>query len=295
MIKNIELFTKKIIQIVSFLLYMKTILFLLILSITLILSSGCVEDTSVDSLISYLDNENESIRTASIDKLAEIGDEKTVASLNQMVKDDNRTIEERKNAITVLGMIGGNSTAEMLLNISLDEEEEKYLRMASILALGEIGDDTMIKPLKEVGYGDDGLILYHAAYVLDPMEDKEDVYATYGKLPYPLSEDQRLYRNNVGEIRGTYRADGTFPEIENATSILIGYNVKTGYIEISSDVEPEPSVMDEIYQIYDTEARKRAIYQVPVRFVRCGSAAPLEGYWYNISDIAEFNITNISF
>lgn len=259
---------------------------LFILSTILILLSGCIEDTSTDTLINDLGSENESVRATAMDKLVEKGDEKTVASLVQAVEDDTRTVEERKNAINVLGMISDNSTAEILLNISLDEGEEKLLRMASILALGEIGNETMIGPLREMGYGDDGLILYHAAYVLDSLEAKEHVYASYGKLPYPLSEEQRLYRNNVGEIRNAYRADGTFPEIENASTTLVGYNVKSGYIEISSDVEPEPSVMDKIYQIYDTEAREKGIYQVPVRFVY-GSVTPLEVYWYNITDITE--------
>ncbi|WP_406671389.1 HEAT repeat domain-containing protein [Methanolobus sp. ZRKC4] len=240
---------------------MKTILFLLILSITLILSSGCVEDTSVDSLISYLDNENESIRTASIDKLAEIGDEKTVASLNQMVKDDNRTIGKRENAIVVLGRIGDNKTADLLLNISMNEEEEKTLRRASILALGDIGNKTAIESLRKLGYGDDGLILYHAAYVLDKLEENPEVFGTYGELPYPLSEEHRLYRNNVREISIAHRSEKdnySFPNIENATSILVGYSTKSGYIEISSNVKPEASAMDEIYQVYDSEAKKKS-------------------------------------
>lgn len=291
-----------------------TILILCTLSVLL---SGCIEESSMDSLINNLEHEDASIRNAAIEKLSQTGDEDTMSSLMQVVNNNSNTVEKRKNAVTVLGTIGNNQASELLLNISLDKEEEKTIRMASILALGEIGNETMLMPLANLSYGDDGLILYHAAYVLDQIEDGEDVYASYGKLPYPLSEEQRLYRNNVSGIRGAYRADGTSPYIENATSIQIGYNIKSGYIEISSDVEPDPAVMNEIYQLYDTKARQRGIDQVPVRFVRCGTAAPLEGIWYNISDssftttyictlsndyddvksqvfMAEFNFTNIS-
>ncbi|MDW7731898.1 MAG: HEAT repeat domain-containing protein [Methanolobus sp.] len=245
-------------------------------------------------MIDNLGSENESVRTAAMDGLAEIGDERTVSSLVQVTGDENMTIEERKNAVTVLGRIGDDGSAEMLLNISMDEAEEKELRMASILALGEIGNETMLEPLRELSYGDDGLILYHAAYVLDRLEENYEVYASYGQLPYPLSEEQRLYRNNVYEISRAHRSaqeNGTFPTIDNATTILIGYNIKSGYIEISSDVKPERSVMDNMYQVYDAEAQKRGVDQVPVRFVY-GYVATLEGLRYSISDFDDFNLTD---
>ncbi|SDG27220.1 hypothetical protein SAMN04488589_2583 [Methanolobus vulcani] len=267
---------------------------ILILCTLLAILSGCIEDSSVDALINNLDHENVSIRNAAIENLSQIDDEDTISSLMQAANNNSNTVEKRKNAIKVLGTTGNNNASELLLNISLDEGEEKTVRMASIIALGEIGNKTMIYSLGNLSYGDDGLILYHAAYVFDQIEgNKENVYASYGKLPYPLSEEQRVYRNNLSEIKGAYRADGTYPYIKNATSILIDYNIKSGYIEISSDVKPDTDVMNEIYQIYDTEARKKGIYNVPVRFVRCGTIkAPV--YWYNITDFNEFNITNLS-
>ncbi|MDI3485654.1 MAG: hypothetical protein PWQ50_874 [Methanolobus sp.] len=109
---------------------MKFYLFISILCTLLVILSGCIEDNSVDSLINDLDNENASIKNTAIEKLSQKGDENTISSL--------------------------------LLNISLDEEEEKTVRMSSILALGEIGNETMLMPLANLSYGDDGLILYHA-------------------------------------------------------------------------------------------------------------------------------------
>ncbi|ETA66840.1 hypothetical protein MettiDRAFT_0243 [Methanolobus tindarius DSM 2278] len=264
---------------------------ILILCTLLIIFSGCIEDNSVDSLINDLDNENASIKNTAIEKLSQKGDENTISSLMQVTSNNNNPVEKRKNAIKVLGTIGNNQASELLLNISLDKGEEKTVRMASILALGEIGNETMLMPLANLSYGDDGLIFYHVAYVFDQVEnDKENVYASYGKLPYPLSEDQRLYRNNVGEIMDEFSLNNGSPIIENATTIMRSYNIKSGYIEIASDVEPEISEMNVIYQIYDTEARKKGINQVPVRFVYCGVAV-MPVCRYNVTDLEDMNFT----
>jgi hypothetical protein len=245
----------------------------------------------MDSLINNLEHEDASIRNTAIERLSQTGDEDTVLSLMQVANNNSNAVEKRKNAIKVLGTTGNNRASELLLNISLDEEEEKTIRMASILALGDIGNETMLMPLANLSYGDDGLILYHAAYAFDQIEgNKENVYASYGKLPYPLSEEQRLYRNNVGEIMDECSLNSSSSIIENATTIMRSYNIKSGYIEISSDVEPEVSEMDTIYQIYDTEARKKGINQVPVRFVRCG-VATFPVCWYNVTDMEDMNIT----
>jgi hypothetical protein len=266
---------------------MKFYLFISILCTLLLILSGCIEDNSVDSLINDLDNENASIKNTAIEKLSQKGDENTISSLMQVTSNNSNPVEKRKNAIKVLGTIGNNQASELLLNISLDEEEEKTVRMSSILALGEIGNETMLMPLANLSYGDDGLILYHAAYALDKIgENNEDVYASYGKLPYPSSEEQRVYRNNLSELHKIVGEN--LPVIENTTTMFSGYNIKSGYIEIASDIEPESSEMEEIYKIYDDEARKIGIYQIPVRFVQCESVSLPEGYWYNISD---YNIT----
>jgi hypothetical protein len=259
---------------------MKTHIIAIILIAGMIVLSGCVEDTSVDSLIEDLGSENASVTINAMDSLVEIGDENTIQSLIQVMGNKNETIEKRENTIVVLGRIGNNETVDILLNIAMNEEEEKGLRRASILALGDIGNETALEYLRGLNYGDDGLILYHAAYVLNQLEESYEVFATYGELPYPLSDEQRLYRNNVYEISRASRGDGVFPTIENATSVLIGYNSKSGYIEVSSDVRPETSVMDEIYQIYDNEAKKRGVNQVPVRFVY--GEATLPYYYYEL-------------
>ncbi|WP_407282440.1 HEAT repeat domain-containing protein [Methanolobus sp. WCC1] len=264
---------------------------ILILCTLLLILSGCIEDNSVDSLINDLDNENASIKNTAIEKLSQKGDENTISSLIQVTSNNSNPVEKRKNAIKVLGTIGNNQASELLLNISLDKGEEKTVRMASILALGEIGNETMLMPLANLSYGDDGLIFYHVAYVFDQVEnDKENVYASYGKLPYPLSEDQRLYRNNVGEIMDEFSLNNGSPIIENATTIMRSYNIKSGYIEIASDVEPEISEMNVIYEIYDIEAKKRGINQVPVRFVYCGVAV-MPVCWYNVTDLEDMNFT----
>lgn len=270
---------------------MKFYLFISILCTLLVILSGCIEDNSVDSLINDLDNENASIKNTAIEKLSQKGDENTISSLKRVASNNSNPVEKRKNAIKVLGTIDNDQASELLLNISLDKGEEKTVRMASILALGEIGNETMLMPLANLSYGDDGLIFYHVAYVFDQVEnDKENVYASYGKLPYPLSEDQRLYRNNVGEIMDEFSLNNGSPIIENATTIMRSYNIKSGYIEIASDVEPEISEMNAIYQIYDNEARNKGINQVPVRFVRCG-VATFPVCWYNVTDLEDMNFT----
>ena len=54
----------------------------------------------------------------------------------------------RKNAIVTLGKIGDDSTNALLLNIAMDESENKQLRMALILAIGDAGDNETIRSLK---------------------------------------------------------------------------------------------------------------------------------------------------
>ncbi|WP_135609889.1 HEAT repeat domain-containing protein [Methanococcoides sp. AM1] len=237
----------------------------IILFALVIMSPGCVEDTNVNPLIEDLDHENESISSGAMDELVGMGDEKTIVSLVQVVQNKNNSIEMRKNAITTLGKIGDNSTTDLLLDISMNESENKYLRMASILALGDIGDEESLGSLRGLSNGEDGLILYHAAYVLAPLNETYEVYGTYGELPYPLTEEQRSYRNNVGEIVfGVNFSE--FPPIENS-SMCLGHAQKSGYIQVMTDVDPGTSSMDEMYRIISTEAEKRGVYQVPVRFV----------------------------
>lgn len=271
---------------------MKMHIVTIILIAGMVLLSGCIEDSSVDPMIEDLGSENTIVAINAIDSLVEIGDKSTIQSLIQVMENKSETIEKRENAIVALGRIGNNETADLLLSIAMNEEEESYLRRASILALGNIGNDTALESLRELSYGDDGLILYHAAYVLDQLEDSYEVFGTYGELPYPLSEKQRLYRNNVNEIRRASR-DGSFPNIKNATSVTVGYSTKSGYIEITSDVKPETSVMDEIYQVYANEAKKRGVDQVPVRFVRGGFAPSNMSCWINITD--SFDWSNVTF
>jgi len=154
----------------------------------------------------------------------------------------------------------------------MDESENKQLRMASILVLGDIGDKETIRSLRELSYGEDGLVLYHAAYVLNQLNETYEIYGVYGELPYPLTEEQRVYRNNVGEIMYNINCS-KFPKMDAVSTMLVGHSSKTGYIEVATDVNPGTSSMNEIYQIINSEAEKRDVYQVPVRFVKCGIAS----------------------
>jgi len=49
-----------------------------------------------------------------MDELVDMGDEKTIFSLMQVVQNENKSIEMRKNAIITLGIIGDNSTNTLL-------------------------------------------------------------------------------------------------------------------------------------------------------------------------------------
>lgn len=49
--------------------------------------------------------------------------------------------------------------------------------------------------------------------------------------------------------------------------------------------------MDEVYRIYDTEAQKRGVKNVPVRFVRCATVSFYDqGLFYNITDSAFIDV-----
>ncbi|NPE30235.1 HEAT repeat domain-containing protein [Methanococcoides sp. SA1] len=237
----------------------------------IIMFSGCVENTNINSLIEDLDHENESVRFDTMNVLVDISDEKTIGLLVQAVQNKNNTIEMRKNAITTLGRIGESSTTNLLLNISMNESENKHLRMASILALGDIGNKDAIYSLKGLGYSEDGLILYHAAYVINqlnesyPLYDTYFVYGTYGKLPYPSTEDQRNFRNNAFEISQSVPYDHLV-ELEDSY-ILVDYSPKSGFIEVKTSEQPNSTVMDELYEQYSTEAERRNVSELPLRFV----------------------------
>ncbi|MGM0771071.1 MAG: HEAT repeat domain-containing protein [Halobacteriota archaeon] len=239
-----------------------------ILFALLLISSGCIDNTEVNDLIDDLDHENESVRSQAMANLVNISDEKPIESLVQVVQNEDNSIEMRKNAITTLGKIDDGSTTDLLLEISMNESENKYLRMASILALGDIGNEEALLTLRGL-IPVDGLILYHTAYVLAQLNETYEtyeVYGTYGELPYPLTEEQRAYRNNVGEVVfGVNYSE--FPAIDDNSSRAVGHVPETGYIQVMTDVDPGASDMDEMYRIISIEAEKRGVYKVPVRFV----------------------------
>ncbi|MCM1987899.1 hypothetical protein [Methanococcoides seepicolus] len=66
----------------------------------IIMFSGCVEDTNVDSLIEDLDNENEIVRVNAMDTLVNMGDEKTIEETEQVIlqKDSCSSIDNNLNS-----------------------------------------------------------------------------------------------------------------------------------------------------------------------------------------------------
>ena len=99
---------------------------------------------------------------------------------------------------------------------------------------------------------------------------KPPVIATYGKLPeFENDEQKRNWQGNLKEIGKNVRMRGEmdpyfYPE---GTVIGYGHNVE-GYTEVTflEGTVIEKPLMDEIYEIFDRQAREIGIQEVPLIF-----------------------------
>lgn len=88
----------------------KTKIILLIVVLIVNQSTGCIGEPTVESLIQDLKDEDENVRSHAIHSLGQIGDEKAVEPLIQVMNDENETKEVRMHAEYALSEIKNNRT-----------------------------------------------------------------------------------------------------------------------------------------------------------------------------------------
>ena len=114
---------------------------------------------ATDSLISVLDDPEESVRYQATIALGQIGDNKAVNPLLSLLKRKDDPLV-RSEAAKALGLIGDPSALKLLLNI-LKKEDDRFLKYHAVTSLGRIGDPKAKKALEKIlkDETDDRLIL----------------------------------------------------------------------------------------------------------------------------------------
>lgn len=144
----------------------KTKIILLIVALIISQCAGCIGEPTVESLIQDLKDDDNNVRSHAIYSLGQIGDEKAVEPLIQVMDDENERIDVRNHAICVLGEIGDRRAVEPLIQVLKNKEEETSVRMGATRALAEIGDRRALEPLIQAMNDKDESVRNHAEYAL---------------------------------------------------------------------------------------------------------------------------------
>ncbi|MDY0386056.1 MAG: HEAT repeat domain-containing protein [Methanolobus sp.] len=130
-----------------------------IILFTLSLCIGCIEESTVESQIQDLNDENVSVKSEAEEELVEIG-EPAIDPLIEVLSGKNEVTQTRVVAAKILGKIGDKRAVEPLIQ-TLDEQQYWETRNASAVALGDIGDRSAVEPLVSVlqnGYANEQTI-----------------------------------------------------------------------------------------------------------------------------------------
>ena len=107
--------------------------------------------TIVPLLIELLDHKRKETRLNAVKALGEIGDEKAIAELVEIVNSgsakrarDRESPEVRQLAVEALGKIGGAAVKEL---VEIAENKGSSLRVDAIQALATLGDERAVNPL----------------------------------------------------------------------------------------------------------------------------------------------------
>ncbi|NPE27830.1 HEAT repeat domain-containing protein [Methanococcoides sp. SA1] len=119
----------------------------------------------MDSFIEDLKDEDDNVRSHAIHSLGQIGDEKAVEPLIQVMNDENERIDVRRHATSVLGQIGDGRAVKPLIQI-LESKDDNSVRMVAIRALTGIGDGRAVEPLIQAMDDKNESVRNHAAYAL---------------------------------------------------------------------------------------------------------------------------------
>jgi HEAT repeat protein len=139
----------------------------------------------VDIFVKALGDSNAKIRRCAMYGLIEVGNEKAVSALEEVV--DNLPDQEQLDVLKGLAKINTDETVDII--IEAVKSEDRGLRINGIAALGELNDDRVIEPLIESLDDEDSGVRMIAAVVLkEKIDDIRVVDALIGALDDPNDE-----------------------------------------------------------------------------------------------------------
>ncbi len=175
---------------------------------------------AIESLITELDNSEDSVRISAAEALGEIGDEKTVPMLVEAL---GTTKDKRFSSAILksLGSIGGEVSRDMLIGYLKKGPEN--LRMHAIQSLGVIGDNIAVGPL--VGLLDDRTMSVFVAEALGEIGTPEVVDPLLSMLKEDRAQSASMVITSLGKT-------GNEQAVEPLVELLRDENQKAkhGYI-----------------------------------------------------------------
>jgi len=228
-----------------------------------------IGEPAVESLIQSLEDDNPEVRENAAHTLGKIGDERAVGPLIKIMNDPNENLPARENAIFALGEIGKPAVESL---IQAMEDENPQIRARTAEALSKIGDERAIEPLDRALHDKYGMVRDAARMGLRGFEGQDNygVIATYGKKrDFSTEDEKREWFTKLNSIGSGVREDMLVYLYPDGIVLSYGcYNYNHGYLTVDflagSDVSE--SLMNEIYGIFDQQAMKKGIDDIPVVF-----------------------------
>jgi HEAT repeat protein len=129
------------------------------------------DERAVEPLLQLLRDERQSVRSAAVSALEKIGDERAVEPLLQLLRDEKPF--ERQRAAEALGEIGDERAVEPLLQLLRDKDG--FVRNATAWALRRFGDQRAVEPLLQLLRDENSHIRKTAAGALGRIGDERAV------------------------------------------------------------------------------------------------------------------------
>jgi HEAT repeat protein/flagellin-specific chaperone FliS len=122
---------------------------------------------------SLIPEQSERISMAAISAVGASGNPDYTDLLLSELEARDLSVNKRSELISALGLLGDKGSVEMLLELLLDNTEEKSVRWRAATALGDIGGGESFSGLLEVFNSDDPLLRTRATEALGKFDGKE--------------------------------------------------------------------------------------------------------------------------
>ena len=146
------------------------------------------------------------LRVVCVDILGEIGDERAVPVIIDVLKEDRMTM--RYNAARALGNIADKRAAPALIGLLNDKEWQ--VRFYAVEALGKIGDRSAVNPIADIMIKDaNSEIRLTAIDALNSLDGK----SRYKSVIELFSDNQPNIRSRAVELIGKWKTEEALPLI----------------------------------------------------------------------------------